>query len=157
MGQHNKQFKWFFQGLQIVSGNWHFCMNNKELTVIDVQKPNLKGANFSVEQVNQMFEMLGGYLCIHQAKNKQVFVNANWWTPAQGTVETVDNQIVNLPPSELLMCWVMATEVHSADLCTVIKCVYPLNGEQVSPEDNLLGIQVRIFCCFASSSRTRIA
>ena len=134
MGQHNETFKWFFQGLQIVSGNGHFRVNNKELVVIDVRKPNSKGADFSVEQVNRMFEMLGGYLRIDQAKNKQVFVNANRWTPVgletQGTVETVDNQIVNSPSSELLMRGVVATEVRSADMCAVIKCVYPRNGEQ---------------------------
>ena len=31
IGQHNETFKWFFQGLQIVSGNGHFRVNNRDL------------------------------------------------------------------------------------------------------------------------------
>ena len=122
------------QGLQIVSGNGHFRVNNRELVVIDVRKPNSKGADFSVEQVNRMFHMLGEYLNVDPTKNKQVFVNANRWTPVgletQGCVETVDNNIVNYPSPELTMRPVVATEVRSADMCAVIKCVYPRNGEQ---------------------------
>ena len=134
MGQHNETFKWFFQGLQIVSGNGHFRVNNRDLTVIDVRKPNSKGADFSVEQVNRTFLMLGEYLNLDPTKNKQVFVNASRWTPVglenQGCVETVDNQIVNYPSPELSMRSVVATEVRNADLCSVIKNVYPRNGEQ---------------------------
>ena len=128
---------WLFreaQGLQIVSGNGHFRVNNRDLVVIDVRKPNSKGADFSVEQVNRMFHMLGEYLNVDPTKNKQVFVNANRWTPVgletQGCVETVDNNIVNYPSPELTMRPVVATEVRSADMCAVIKCVYPRNGEQ---------------------------
>ena len=135
MGQHNLSFKWFFQGLQIVSGNGHFRMSGPQQSiVIDVRKPNSKGADFSVEQVNRMFLMLGEYLNVDPTQNKQVFVNANRWTPVglenQGCVETVDNNIVNYPSPELCMRPVVATEVRNADMCSVIKNVFPRNAEQ---------------------------
>ena len=135
MGQHNVTFKWFFQGLQIVSGNGHFRMNGPQQSImIDVRKPNSKGADFSVEQVNRMLLMLGEYLEVDPTKNKQVFVNANRWTPVglenQGCVETVDNNIVNYPSPELCMRPVVATEVRNADMCSVIKNVFPRNAEQ---------------------------
>jgi len=92
------------------------------------------GADFSVDKINKMFLMLGEYLSIPRTLNKQVFINANRWTPTslenQGCVEVVNNEIVGYPSPELTQRTIVVTEMRGVDLCTVVKNIYPRNADQ---------------------------
>ncbi len=133
------------QGLQIISGNGHFRVTNKDIVVIDVRKPNSMGADFSVDKINKMFLMLCEYLSIPRTLNKQVFVNANRWTPTslenQGCVEVVNNEIVGYPSPELTQRSVVITELRGVDLCSVVKNVYPRNADQPTVNLNTVDLQ----------------
>ena len=132
------------KGLQIISGNGHYRVTNKDFVVIDVRKPNSVGADFSVDKINKIFTMLGEYMSIPRSQNKQVFVNANRWTAVslenQGCVEVVGNDIVGYPSPELTMRSTVTTELRKADLCSVIKNVYPRHSDQ--PTVNLNTVDV---------------
>ena len=109
-------------------------VSQKDVVYIDVRKPNSAGADFAVEKANKLFQMMGEYVNVPKQVNKQVLVNANRWTPVglenQGCVEVVDNNVVGYPAPDLTMRSIVCTELRNADLCSVIKNVYPRNGEQ---------------------------
>lgn len=122
------------QGLQIVAGYGHFRVNNKDIVVIDVRKPNSSGADFSVSQANRLFTMVGNYVDIPRTLNMQTFLNMNRWTPVslenQATYEIVNQAVVRRPAPEAEQRPTVATELRGDNMCTIIKNVYPRHSDQ---------------------------
>jgi hypothetical protein len=133
MGEHNKTWPAYFQGIQIKAGNGHFRLTTKDGTVDDNRKPNSSGMDWTHARMNDLFHVIAERAGISNPKHDlQTPANCTGWTPASFPLLTsatlVNDKIDSMPPESIMLRSFIATEVRDVAIGPLIGN-FPRNAE----------------------------